>query len=57
VSPLTLMPPRAYRWNYTVMGLDISLFVLALSFASTYGILPLFVSHLDDSNRRSSSRA
>jgi MFS family permease len=50
VSPLTLVPPRAYRWNYAVMGLDISLFVLALSFASTYGILPLFVSHLADSN-------
>lgn len=50
VSPLTLMPPRRFRWNYTVMGLDISFFVLALSFASTYGILPLFVSHLADSN-------
>jgi MFS family permease len=32
------------------MGLDISLFVLALSFASSYGLLPLFVSHLSDSN-------
>lgn len=50
MSSLTLVPPRRYRWNYAVMGLDISLFVLALSFASTYGILPLFVSHLSDSN-------
>ena len=32
------------------MGLDISLFVLALSFASSYGVLPLFVRHLSDSN-------
>src|SRR3954468_21780036 len=32
------------------MGLDISFFVLALSFASVYGILPLFVRHLSDEN-------
>src|SRR3954469_20051095 len=50
VSSLTLLPPRQYRWNYTVMGLDISLFVLALSFASVYGILPLFVRHLSAEN-------
>jgi MFS family permease len=50
VSSLTLLPPRRYRWNYTVMGLDISLFVLALSFASVYGILPLFVRHLSAEN-------
>lgn len=50
MSALTLLPPRRYRWNYTVMGLDISLFVLALSFVSSYGILPLFVRHLSDSN-------
>ncbi len=50
MSSLTLFPPRRYRWNYTVMGLDISLFVLALSFASSYGVLPLFISHLSDSN-------
>jgi MFS family permease len=50
VSSLTLLPPRQYRWNYMVMGLDISLFVLALSFASVYGILPLFVRHLSDEN-------
>lgn len=50
MSPLSLLPPRRYRWNYTVMGLDISLFVLALSFASAYGILPLFVRHLSESN-------
>jgi MFS family permease len=49
VSSLALLPPRRYRWNYSVMGLDISLFVLALSFASAYGVLPLFVSHLSDS--------
>jgi len=50
VSALTLLPPRRYRWNYTVMGLDISLFVLAISFASSYGLLPLFVRNLTDSN-------
>jgi len=41
-----LLPPRAIRWNFTVMGLDLSLFVFGLSFASWYGVLPLFVSHL-----------
>lgn len=41
-----LLPARAYRWNYTVMGLDISLFSFALSFASWYGVLPLFVANL-----------
>lgn len=45
-----LLPSRAYRWNFTVMGLDVSLFVFALSFASRYGVLPLFVSHLTPSN-------
>ncbi len=44
-----LLPPPQYRRNYSLMGLDISLFVLALSFASTYGLLPLFVSHLSPS--------
>jgi len=44
------LPPRAIRWNFTVMGLDISLFVFALSFASWYGVLPLFVSHLTASS-------
>jgi hypothetical protein len=50
VSALTFLPPRRYRWNYTMMGLDISLFVLAISFASSYGLLPLFVRNLTDSN-------
>ena len=50
MSALTLLPPSRYRWNYAVMGLDISLFVLALSFASSYGLLPLFVRNLTDSN-------
>lgn len=50
MSPFALLPPRRYRWNYTVMGLDISLFILALSFASIYGVLPLFVRHLSESN-------
>ncbi len=45
-----LLPPPRYRWNYSLMGLDISLFVLALSFASSYGLLPLFVSHLSASS-------
>lgn len=44
-----LLPARVYRWNYTVMGLDISLFSFALSFASWYGVLPLFVANLTPS--------
>src|SRR5437868_4670105 len=32
------------------MGLDYSLFLLGLSFASVYGVLPLFVHHLTPSN-------
>src|SRR6185312_13448791 len=32
------------------MGLDYSLFLLALSYASAYGVLPLFVHHLTTSN-------
>jgi MFS family permease len=51
VSALSaLLPERAYRWNFTVMGLDYSLFLLGLSFASVYGVLPLFVHHLTPSN-------
>jgi MFS family permease len=46
----TVLPGRAYRWNFTVMGLDYSLFLLALSFASVYGVMPLFVHHLTTSN-------
>jgi MFS family permease len=46
----TMIPDRAFRWNFTVMGLDFSLFVLGLSFASAYGVLPLFVHHLTASN-------
>lgn len=46
----TLLPQRAYRWNFVMMGLDYSLFLLALSFASAYGVLPLFVHHLTASN-------
>ncbi len=45
-----LLPPRAFRWNFTVMGLDLTLFVLGINFASVYGILPLFVHHLSASN-------
>lgn len=45
-----LLPDRAFRWNFTVMGLDLSFFVLGISFASAYGVLPLFVHHLSDSN-------
>ncbi len=33
-----------------VMGLDLTLFVLGINFASVYGILPLFVHHLSASN-------
>jgi MFS family permease len=32
------------------MGLDLTLFVLGLSFTSAYGVLPLFVHHLSASN-------
>jgi hypothetical protein len=28
----TLLPRRAYRWNFTVMGLDFSIFLLGISF-------------------------
>ena len=45
-----LLPERDYRWNFAVMGLDYSLFLLGLSFASVYGVLPLFVHHLTPSN-------
>ncbi len=46
----TVVPLREYRWNYTVMGLDLSLFVLGLSFVSVYGVMPLYVHHLSTSN-------
>src|SRR5262249_476836 len=45
-----LWPERPYRWNFLVMGLDMGIFVAALSFASIYGVLPLFVHHLTSSN-------
>jgi len=45
-----LLPPRALRRNFVVMGLDLTLFVLGINFASVYGILPLFVHHLSSSN-------
>ncbi len=47
---LSLVPAPAYRWNFVVLGADISFFTLALTFASTYGVLPLFVHHLTVSN-------
>ena len=50
MSVAGLLPERVYRWNFTVLGLDMSLFTLALSFASVYGVLPLFVHHLTASN-------
>jgi len=50
VPSMLLLPERSYRWNFVVMGLDISLFTLALTFASVYGVLPLFVHHLTNSN-------
>jgi len=50
VPSVLLLPERSYRWNFVVMGLDISLFTLALTFASVYGVLPLFVHHLTGSN-------
>ncbi len=46
----TFLPPRTLRRNFVVMGLDLTLFVLGVNFASVYGILPLFVRHLSDSN-------
>jgi len=50
VPSVQLLPARSYRWNFVVLGLDISLFTLALTFASAYGVLPLFAHHLTDSN-------
>lgn len=50
MSVRALLPERLYRWNFVVMGLDVSIFTLALSFASVYGVLPLFVHHLTPSN-------
>lgn len=50
LRPTMLLPERAYRWNFTVMGLEMSLFSFAISFASVYGIMPLFVHHLAASN-------
>ena len=47
---LFVLPPRAYRWNFVALGADIALFSMALTFASTYGVLPLFVHHLTRSN-------
>jgi MFS family permease len=46
----SVIPQQQYRWNYTVMGLDLSLFVLGLSFISIYGVMPLYVHHLTTSN-------
>jgi MFS family permease len=46
----TVIPSREYRWNYTVMGIDLSLFLLGLSFVSAYGVMPLYVHHLTGSN-------
>ena len=45
-----MFPDRAYRRNFLVMGLDIAFFNLALAFSSVYGVLPLFVHHLSNSN-------
>jgi len=50
VRALSVFPAPAYRWNFVVLGVDIALFALALTFASTYGVLPLFVHHLSASN-------
>jgi len=50
VPSVSLLPARSYRWNFVMLGLDISLFTLALTFASAYGVLPLFAHHLTDSN-------
>ena len=49
-SRLTLIPERAYRWNFTLMGLDFSLFSFGLSFTSASVVLPLFIHHLTASN-------
>jgi MFS family permease len=35
-----------FRWNFSVLGLDIALFTLALNISSAYVVLPLFVYHL-----------
>ncbi len=41
---------RHFRWNFAVMGIDITLFTLATSISSAYVVLPLFVHHLHHSN-------
>ena len=46
----SLIPERAYRWNFTLMGLDFSLFSFGLSFTSAAAVLPLFIHHLTASN-------
>ena len=46
----SLIPERAYRWNFSLMGLDFSLFTFGLSFTSAAAVLPLFIHHLTASN-------
>lgn len=38
------------RWNLTVLGIDIALFVCGISFSAWTTILPLYVRHLTSSN-------
>ncbi len=47
---MRVLPEGQYRWNFIVMGLDYSLFLLGLSFISVYSVMPLFVHHLTSSN-------
>jgi MFS family permease len=44
-----------FRWNFSVLGFDIALFVLALNISSAYVVLPLFVYHLSSGSNFATS--
>lgn len=46
---------RHFRWNFSVLGIDIALFVLALNISSAYVVLPLFVYHLSSGSNFATS--
>src|SRR5690242_5472096 len=41
---------RHFRWNFSMMGIDIAFFTLGVNISSAYVVLPLFVHHLSSSN-------
>ncbi|MCL4541931.1 MAG: MFS transporter, partial [Chloroflexi bacterium] len=46
---MSVKKPSYYRWNFTVLCLDIAFYTLATSFASFSTILPAYVAHLTHS--------